>query len=152
MLRLFAAFASVGILLAAEVAQGDDAKEDLEKLHGTWEIVELIADGHTVPADKLKGSQVVFKGDEMTLTQGDAVNDARKFRVKLDPRQKPKAIDMTALNSKYKGSVGAAIYQLEGDTLKLCSPDDPRSKERPTEFKSPKGAQLILLTLKRAKP
>src|SRR5688500_1431481 len=123
MLRLYFASASVGLLLVTAVARADDAKKDLEKLQGTWEIIEVVNSDRAIPADKVKGGQVVFKGDEMTLKEGSDDKDLRKFRVKLDPSQKPKAMDTTALNREYKGSVSSAIYQLEGDTLKLCSPN-----------------------------
>lgn len=152
MLRLFAAFASVGLLLVAGAAQADEAKEELEKLQGTWEIVAVVNNGHAVPAAKVKGGQVVFQGDEMTLKEGSGDKGPRRFRVKLDPSQKPKALDTTALNREYKGSVSPAIYQLDGDTLKLCSPNDPEAKERPKALKSEEGSDVVLLTLKRLKP
>jgi uncharacterized protein (TIGR03067 family) len=152
MLRLCAAFASVGCLLATAVAQPDDAKKELEKLQGTWEIIEVVNSGHVIPPEKLEGGQVVFKGDEMTLKEGSDDKDPRKFRIKLDPSQNPKAIDATALNRAYKGSVSPAIYRLEGDTLKLCSPNSPDTKERPKELKSEEGLKVVLLTLKRLKP
>lgn len=100
----------------------------------------------------MKGSQVVFKGEEMTVREGRNDKDPRKFRFKLNPKEKPKTIDMTSLNGKYKGSVNPAIYQLDGDTLKICSPNGPDTKQRPTELKSEKGSSIVLLTLKRVKP
>ncbi len=46
-----------------------------------------------------------------------------------------------------RGKTRRAIYKLDGDTLTVCvnGPD----LERPTEFKSPEGTQVMLLTLKR---
>jgi uncharacterized protein (TIGR03067 family) len=150
MLRLLAAFASVGLLAVAGAARADDAKKDLEKLQGTWEITEVVINGKTLPAEKVKGGQVVFKGDEMTVKEGDDDKDPRKFTVKLDPGKKPKALDTTALNRDQKGAVSPAIYELDGDTLKLCSPNND-SKERPRAFKSDEGSNVVLLTLKRVK-
>jgi len=94
---------------------------------------------------------VVFKGDEMTLKMNGDDKDPRKFRVKLDPSENPKAVDTTALNRDNKGSLNPAIYQLHGDTLKLCSPNLPDTKERPKELKSKEGSYVALLTLKRVK-
>jgi len=158
MLQLFAVFASVGCLFVTGVAQADDPKKDdhakteLEKFQGTWEIFEVVNNGHVIPPEQLKGGQVVFKGDEMTLKTNGDDKDPRKFRVKLDPSENPKAIDTTALNREHKGSVNPAIYQLDGDTLKLCSPNLPDTKERPKELKSKEGSNVALLTLKRLKP
>jgi uncharacterized protein (TIGR03067 family) len=151
MLRLVAMFASVGCLFVTGVAQSDDAKQELVRLQGTWETIEVVNSGHIFSQEKVKGGQVVFKGDEMTLKEGSDDKNPRKFRVKLDPSQNPKAIDTTALNRDYKGSVNPAIYRLQGDTLELCSPNGPDTKGRPKEFKSDKGSGVILLTLKRLK-
>jgi hypothetical protein len=38
MLRLFAAFASLSLLVSSGAVWADDAKKELEKLQGTWEI------------------------------------------------------------------------------------------------------------------
>jgi uncharacterized protein (TIGR03067 family) len=152
MLRPFATFTSVGLLLVSGAAQANDAKKELEKLQGTWEIIEIVNGGRAVPPEEVKGGQVVFNGDAMTLKEGRDDKDPRTFRVKLDLSQNPKAIDTTALNREYKGSVSPAIYQLDGDTLKLCGPNDPDTKERPRALKSEEGSNVLLLTLKRVNP
>ena len=152
MLRSFAAFASVVLLLLTGVVQADDAKRDLEKLQGTWEIVKVVNSGRAAPAEEVKGGQVVFKGDEMTLKEGADDKNPWKFRVKLYPSQNPKALDATALNQEHKGPVSTAIYRLEGDTLTICSSNDPDKNERPKEFESKEGSKVILLTLKRRNP
>lgn len=151
MLRLVAVFASVGLLLVPGVTQADDAKKELEKLQGTWEIIEVVNSGHAIPPERLKGGQVEFRGDEMTVRERSDDKDPRKFRVKLDPSKNPKALDATPQNGRYKGSVSPGIYKLEDDTLKICSPND-EAKERPKTFKSEEGSLIVLLTLKRVKP
>jgi hypothetical protein len=42
-----------------------------------------------------------------------------------------------------------AIYELEGDRLTICRPDD---EERPTEFASRPGSRILLYTAKRIPP
>ena len=42
------------------------------------------------------------------------------------------------------------IYEIEGDTQKVCFA--PPEKERPTKFESESGSGLMLITSKRAKP
>jgi uncharacterized protein (TIGR03067 family) len=150
MQRLLAALATVGLLVVPGAVRADDAKKDLDKLQGTWEITEVVNSGKAIAGEKLKGGQVVFKGDEMTIKEGDDDKDPRKFTVKLDPGKKPRALDATALNRDQKGSVSPGIYELDGDALKICSPNDD-SKERPKAFKSEEGSSVILLTLKRVK-
>jgi uncharacterized protein (TIGR03067 family) len=57
---------------------------------------------------------------------------------------------MTALDGGFKGKTNLGLYQLEGDTLKLCMPNEP-TEERPTKLASPEGSDLILMTLKKRK-
>jgi hypothetical protein len=49
-----------------------------------------------------------------------------------------------------KGKTIPAIYERDGDTLRVCY--NLSGKNRPTEFKTKAGAQLFLVTCKREKP
>jgi len=42
------------------------------------------------------------------------------------------------------------IYELDGDTLRICC--DSSGKSRPKEFKTKERTQLLLITFKREKP
>jgi hypothetical protein len=48
-----------------------------------------------------------------------------------------------------KGAVMLGIYEIDGDTLRVCF--DPEGKKRPTEFKSASGSQTFVNVHKRAK-
>jgi hypothetical protein len=48
-----------------------------------------------------------------------------------------------------KGTVILGIYEISGDTLKVCF--DPEGKKRPTEFKTAAGSQTTLAVYKRVK-
>jgi hypothetical protein len=48
-----------------------------------------------------------------------------------------------------KGAVMLGIYEISGDTLKVCF--DPEGKKRPTEFKSASGSQTFVNVHKRVK-
>lgn len=145
---IFAAFPLAG---QAQEGQVHDAKKELEKLQGTWELVEVIHSGRVVPKEGLVGGKVVFSGDQMTLTESAKDTEPRKFKVVLKPDLNPKGIDTIALNRDNDNTVSPGIYRLEGDTLKMCSPNVKELKERPTEFKSDKGSKVVVLTLKRVK-
>ena len=68
---------------------------------------------------------------------------------KLDPSKSPKTIDVTMTEGPSKGTVMLGIYEIDGDTLKVCF--DPHGKKRPTEFKSAPGSQTFVNVHKRVK-
>lgn len=128
-----------------------DDKPDIEKetarFQGSWNIESSITGGKEIPAADLKGFLVIYEGDKHTLKFGNDV-----FQVgtqKIDPSKSPKTIDVTMTEGPSKGSVLLGIYELDGDTLKVCF--DPQGKKRPTEFKSPEGSQYFVNVHKRIK-
>jgi uncharacterized protein (TIGR03067 family) len=68
-----------------------------------------------------------------------------EWRFTADPAKSPPQIDW-----KDGEDTVAAIYKVDGDTLTLCYCHT--ANDRPTRFDSPKGAHLVLLSFKRAKP
>jgi RNA polymerase sigma factor (sigma-70 family) len=92
------------------------APDDKEKLQGTWVGVEGERAGQKIPAEEIEKFKVVIKGDKFTVNP-DGEKKGATF--KLDPTQKPKAIDVMPQDSPDKGKTMAGIYSLEGDTLKL---------------------------------
>src|SRR5205823_12704263 len=69
----------------------------------------------------------------------------------LDPSKSPKQIDFTILGEVKKTGLG--IYQLDGDTLKLCLSIDPaKVDQRPKEFAAKAGEKRVVLTLRRLTP
>ena len=141
------------LLIGLGAVQAGDAAKDKEKLKGSWDGVEQTRDGQ-FRVLKEGAWTITFAGDKVTLG-GGSVGGKKEFRVKLDPAKKPKAIDLTALDGPFKDKVVLAIYQLEGDTLKLCFTENAKegvSKERPKEFASKVDSGVNLFILKRSTP
>jgi uncharacterized protein (TIGR03067 family) len=67
----------------------------------------------------------------------------------LDEAARPKGMTITGTEGPNKGKTFPAIYELQGDTLRLCY--DLSGTKRPTEFKSSAGTELFLVTYTRAK-
>ena len=59
----------------------------------------------------------------------------------LAPSKTPKTINFTVAEGTDKGTKLAAIYALDGDSLKLCI--SAPGEKRPTEFRGGKTAQLL---------
>jgi uncharacterized protein (TIGR03067 family) len=124
-----------------------DLEKEVRKFQGTWTIESSETGGKAIPPGELKGLIVIFEGDKHTVKKGDEV--IQVGTQKLEPSKSPKAIDVAMTEGPNKGAVMLGIYEIDGDTLKVCF--DPQGKERPTEFKSPPGSENFVNVHKRVK-
>ena len=117
---------------------------DSKKIQGTWEVIDVVADGQSVNDREFREARLVFSGDKMNFLRKDCT-------FKLDTTKKPKAIDLTEADGNHKGELMLGIYRLDGDRLLLCLPEGVAGgrKDRPTEFAAPRNSNLFLLTLRR---
>jgi uncharacterized protein (TIGR03067 family) len=124
-----------------------DVEKELKKFQGTWTLESVETGGKEQPAAEFKGVTVIFEGDKHTVKKGDEV--IQVGTQKLDPSKSPKTIDVTMTEGPNKGTVMLGIYEIEGDTLKVCF--DSEGKKRPTEFKSAPGSATFVNVHKRMK-
>ena len=127
-------------------ARAADAK-DGDALQGVWLPSTAELAGKMFPDEVRKSIKLVIKDDKYTTTVGEAVDQGT---VKLNPSAKPKEMDVTGTDGPNKGKTFLAIYELDGDTLRICY--DLSGKNYPTEFKTKEGTQLFLVAYKREKP
>ncbi len=123
-----------------------DQKEDSKKMDGTWIPVEAELGGQKFPDEVLKTLRLTVSDGKYTVKAGEQVD---KGTVKLDPAAEPRAMDITGTEGPNKGKMFPAIYELKGDTLRICY--DLSGKKRPTEFKTVKDTQQFLVSYKRDK-
>ena len=141
MLKQLLAFALVlSLSSSARTGQANDS------IDGTWLPSSVELGGQPFPDEIGKTMKLEVKDGKYTVTVGKAVD---KGTVKLNPSAKPKAIDITGTEGPNKGKMIPAIYERNGDTLRICY--DLSGKNRPAEFKTEKGTQLFLVTYKREK-
>jgi uncharacterized protein (TIGR03067 family) len=138
-------FAALATLCAGAAWGADDAKKDTDKLQGTWEAQAVEREGKDDP--NLKGALISFNGDKFTVKMGDRVLMAGTLKV--DTSKKPHTIDATVTEGDTKGLTLPGIFELDGDTLKVCS--DGQGKKRPTEFKTAPDTGLMMVVAKRVK-
>ena len=124
-----------------------DIEKELKKFQGTWTFQSVEAGGKEVPAAEFKGITVTFEGDKYAVKKADEVIEAATL--KLDPSKSPKTLDVMVAEGPNKGAVMLGIYEISGDTLKVCF--DPEGKKRPTEFKTAAGSPTTLALYKRVK-
>jgi uncharacterized protein (TIGR03067 family) len=140
------AFALVASALVG-VAADDKADKDLKQFQGVWTIESREVGGKKEPAEKNKYVTGTFDGDKVVVKHGDKV--LMKGTQKLNPSRTPKAVDVTITEGDGKGALMLGIYEIDGDTLKVCF--DEEGKNRPTEFKTAEGSKTSLNVHKRVK-
>jgi uncharacterized protein (TIGR03067 family) len=137
------------VLAAALFGPADDpAKSDLDKLQGTWVLVKMEAEGDEVPAEHFEGRNAVYEGNRLTLREGEDVR--RRGIVTLDPSRKPKSMNTWDRDGPYEDSTVPGIYEVEGDTLRVCFARP--NQDRPKEFTTKGGTGFLYCVYKRKKP
>ncbi len=122
-------------------------QDELKRFEATWKFVSIEVEGNAVPADKFEDDRLVLKGKQSTSTvQGNTVHGT----FKIDPSAKPKTIDITITDGPGKDNSLKGIYELDGDTQKICwaAPGKPR----PTEFEAKAKSGRMLQVLEKVKP
>ena len=126
-------------------AADKDAKSDLDKLQGTWVMASLEVEGKQVAENKIKGTTLTIKGDKYIVKVKDS---AHEVTLKLDPKQKPKAVDMYFPDGPELPKLAKGIYELDGDTLRICRAQ-AAGGERPQQFFTDTNTGLFIVTWKR---
>ena len=138
---------SIACFLTAAGNGPDAVKKDMAQLQGEWTMVSGEIDTQAMPADLLKDSKRVAKGDETTVTIGGMLFMKAKFTI--DPSKKPKTIDYMMTEGLTKGKTQLGIYELDGNTVKFCFAKP--GQDRPTEFVTKEGSGRTLSMWKREK-
>lgn len=126
-------------LAASGPLQGGGGKETgesvLKQLQGTWKFIAQEMDGKPRPAEDLKNLTITFTGDKWSVRMDG--KEVQAGTHKFDPSKKPGQIDAKVTEGENKGSAMLGIYEMKGDTMKVCF--DPMGKERPTSLTAKAG-------------
>jgi uncharacterized protein (TIGR03067 family) len=118
-----------------------------ESLDGVWLPTSAELGGKKFPDEVRKTIRLELKGKQYTAIVGTVRDDGT---CKFDPSAEPKTLDITGTAGPNKGKTILAIYEREGDTLRVCY--DLAGKRRPAEFKSDGSPLLFLVEYKLQKP
>jgi uncharacterized protein (TIGR03067 family) len=141
-MRTHLSMALVCLAAAMVPALAEDGKQPKKEWEGTWQCVSKTVNGKTEDA---AGWLVIHSGDVYTLKKGDKVVSGGTN--KRDKTVTPHTIDTTPSAGKGKGKTALGIYEIKGDTMRLCLA--AAGKERPTAYVAPEGSGHILETWKR---
>jgi uncharacterized protein (TIGR03067 family) len=121
------------------------APDDRDQMQGVWLVESLQEDGRAAPDEKAV-TEVVIKENQFIVKyatlQHEAINNFR-----LDGSKEPKGLDII---TPELGRPLLGIYQLEGDTLRICWSSTPGG-QRPDAFATKVDSGRRLAVLKRKK-
>jgi uncharacterized protein (TIGR03067 family) len=140
----------MGIPVASFGQASDLSAEELKHLAGTWKPVSAENNGYKASEAELRGTlwtrdtagKWVARRDGETLVEWSVKS--------IDAMTSPKSIDIEVAAGNYKGVVYKGIYELVGDTLRICFalPDRP---VRPSDFWAGPGSVRALTEFERQK-
>jgi uncharacterized protein (TIGR03067 family) len=122
-----------------------DAKDDAKAMKGVWLPVSADLGGQPFPDALLKSMKLTLTDGKYSVQVGPSLDEGTFV---LDATKKPATMDITGKEGPNKGKTLLAIYELDGDSLKVCY--DLSGKARPTEFKA--APKIFLVVYKRGKP
>jgi uncharacterized protein (TIGR03067 family) len=136
------------MVVAAIVVGGTGSSfgNDKDKIQGIWKAEKSVRGGKDAPAEELGKMKVKFDGDKVFPHEGEREEKAGTFT--LDATKSPKTIDLVPPAGNEKDRKILGIYEIDGDTLKLCL---AMEGERPTKFESTEGSKTMFLILKKQK-
>jgi uncharacterized protein (TIGR03067 family) len=147
-LAILSLFAAVRLPAARGDAKEKTVEKELLAFKGTWRLSSREVDGKKSSKAWIK--DVIGTGDglgKFSVRRGDKV--IAEATVKLDPTKKPKTIDVTFTKGKHKRKTVLGIYEIEGDTFRVCvaRPGDAR----PAAFSAKVGSGRTLVVYQRNK-
>jgi uncharacterized protein (TIGR03067 family) len=143
--------ASVAMVLLVAFAASDapdQVQEEIRNLQGTWKVIAAESRGEISSRKEIEELEVIFTGNTIHIREAGKVQE--RFTYKLDPSKTPRAVDFTFTEGKKKGRTDRAIYQLDGNNLKICIQEN-KDAPRPDAFATREGTDLSLVVLRRFK-
>ena len=137
----------IGLSVAASLtAFAADPPDDAKAVQGSWTPAKAELGGQPMADAVLKSISLKLDNGKYEVLVGSAPD---KGTYTLDSTSKPKSMTITGTEGPNVGRTFPAIYELKGDTLRICY--DLSGAKRPIEFKSIAGTKLYLVTYKRKK-
>ncbi len=130
-----------------DLSGGSAANGDIPQMAGDWEIASSEVNGEAAPAQDAAGLVLKITGANYSVVKGD-FNDHGTFST--NPGNSPKTMDIHPESGRGAGRMIPAIYEFDGDTLRVCYATEEGS-DRPKAFKTKPDSGEALITYKRKK-
>ena len=140
------AILTFGIVASIRADDPKPKKDDAAAMDGKWAMTSGEMAGTAFPAEVTKSLTLILDKGKYTV-KSPGPDDLGTTTI--DATKTPKELDIKGTEGPNKGKTILAIYELDGDTLKVCY--DLEGKKRPTEFKTAKESKQFLATYQRVK-
>jgi uncharacterized protein (TIGR03067 family) len=121
-----------------------DSPDDGKAVQGKWKPTKAELAGQPMADAVLKVISLKLEDGKYEVFVGD---EPDRGTYTVDSTTQPKSMTVTGTDGVNRGKTFPAIYELKGDTLRICY--DLSGAKRPTEFKSIAGTKLYLVTYNR---
>src|SRR5262249_25012085 len=142
MLRNTIAIGLTGLLLTAGWAVARENKTGPMNLAGNYTMIAGQREGQTETPENIKGTQVSFTDDTVTVTDKDK-KETYVATYKIDDNKSPKVITMIEKAGPSKGERARGLIEKRGDMVKLIYALP--GGEMPTGFDKTKDKQLLFV-------
>jgi uncharacterized protein (TIGR03067 family) len=139
---LLCIYLAVAASLSTFAADSSDAKA----VQGNWKPARAELAGQPLADGLLKTISLKLDNGKYEVFVGEHPD---RGTYTLDANTRPGSMTVTGTEGPNKGKTFPAIYELNGDTLRICY--DLSGAKRPAEFKSTAGTKLYLVTYHRKK-
>lgn len=116
-----------------------------ETTDGTWEVAAMETNGEPISSGSSEGLKLKVEGGKYSVNR-DGETDRGTFT--LDATQSPKQMDIRPETGPGAGMTILAIYELNGDTMRVCYALQDGTG-RPQAFKTSPGSEQVMITYKR---
>jgi uncharacterized protein (TIGR03067 family) len=146
-LALLLCFALSALTRAEDADRGANGRSDQQLLQGTWKVVKRVKNGAAEdPAEH--PTTLKFSGKAITETRDG--KPAQEGAYTLDETKTPRRITLTGKAGDNAGKTFEAIYEIEGNTLKLAYSFGDNASTPPKDFTGGEGAGLLVLERERS--
>jgi uncharacterized protein (TIGR03067 family) len=120
---------------------------ELKRFESTWRFVSIDVEGNLVPEELFQADTLVLKGKNFTSNvRGEITHGV----FKIDPTANPKTIDITFTDGPGKDNTQKGIYELDGDTQKICIARPGEARPKSFDTKSASGHMIEVLKREKA--
>jgi uncharacterized protein (TIGR03067 family) len=127
-----------------------DSGSDLDKLQGTWKVIDVEAQGQKAPADVVAKTPITLTITGNKYVEKLAGKVVEEGTVKLTPDKSPRQLDIVIGSGNDKGKTQLAIYKVEADTLTVAI-GPAGDKMRPADFTTKAGSEISVQVFRREK-